>query len=827
MEKSARSSILAWIEKEKILTETGEPFDFIKEFGFLADVYLDNSPFICARKAAQVGFTTYEIIRSIWEAKRENIDIIYVLPTADDVKKFSGGKTNRIIARSPVLQELVKDKDSVEQKQIGEATIYYQGSWTERTALMISAKKLVVDELDRCKSEVVEQYDSRLQAVPNPRKAFFSNPSIPDFGISKIYEQSDQKKWHITHSCGETYVMDESCVDYEAEIYRCPKCEGEITDLERIRGDWVATGDKNAKWSGYWIPLWIKPSATAAQIAEYKREKSPEYFANFVAGLPYVGGGDKVAASTITNCLSLTVNLQEEPIIIGVDTGLPIHIVCANKQGFFYYDTLPMPTAKSSPYDDLENLLKRWKRSIIISDQGGDLIGIRELQAKYPGRVFLCYYRRDKSGIQMIDWGRGDEYGRVVVDRNRMIQLFVDEMLDRRITFNGTESEWQPYISHWMNIYRVWVPLPGEDRLTGRKEFRWERNGDDHFCFIAGTKITTIKGEVPIEDVRVNDLVLTRKGFKRVYHGGITKTNTQVLTVYFSNGSYFTATPDHPLLTRRGSIRLDSSVYGDIVYSCHNQKVLYTKGLLTAVTQSPHEGREESISSRTELSGLRGLFGFTNKYGLIPLALFLRGLSFTTKMAIRLIIKSQTWSVNRGLSTKATTQKIGFEIPLTEQRKRNTWARLESYRTRGARHLWERSGIGIMLSKVLCWLNPRVLFVLSAITRVIHEVELVVNSVPPDVVIVGLHENTEKKDVINIAVEGEAEYFANSILVKNCHASVYARVGLDRFSETMAKIVGEGVFDDLPSGQVIETDEKGQDQTRVIMRGFDEDSRWI
>ncbi len=439
-------------------------------------IYADKSPFICAIKAAQIGFSTYEILKSAWEAYYDNIDIIYVLPTAKDVQQFSGGKTNRIIAQNPDLQRWTQDKDSIEQKRFGDATIYYRGAQTERTALMISAKKLIVDELDRCPSSIIEQYDSRLQAVSDPRKAFFSNPSLPDFGIDKIYKQSDQKKWHITHACGKTYVMDESCIDYDAEIYRCPKCGGEITDNQRQWGKWIATGNPNAQWSGYWIPLWITTWTPASKIAQYKREKSPEYFSNFVAGLPYVGGGDKVPASTVLGCLSDKVNSQQEPIIIGVDTGLPTHLVMANKEGFFYYETI-----KDGLYDKLEAYLKRWPKAIIVCDQGGDLIGIRELQHKYPARVFLVWYRADRKGIQMIEWGRDKEYGKVVADRNRLIQVFIEEMQDKRVTFNGTESEWQEYISHWMNIYREWVPLAGEDRVTGRKEFRWERNGPDHY----------------------------------------------------------------------------------------------------------------------------------------------------------------------------------------------------------------------------------------------------------------------------------------------------------------------------------------------------------
>jgi hypothetical protein len=149
----------------------------------------------------------------------------------------------------------------------------------------------------------------------------------------------------------------------------------------------------------------------------------------------------------------------------------------ANKQGFFHYGRCSDPGTGKDPYDELEAFLKRWPNSIMISDQGGDLIGIRKLQAKYPGRVFLVWYRADKKGTELIQWGEAEEYGKVVVDRNRMIQLFIDEMLDKRVTFNGSESDWQEYIVHWMNIYRTW-----EENALGVREFKWERQGPDHYC---------------------------------------------------------------------------------------------------------------------------------------------------------------------------------------------------------------------------------------------------------------------------------------------------------------------------------------------------------
>lgn len=485
-------SIHSWIQNNNIKTETGKVLDF-HTHRFLFDIYRDNSKYIVCEKAAQVGFTTFEILNSFWKAYNQGLDIIYVLPTATDVKDFAGGKVNRLIDQNPILQEWVKDKDSVEQKRVGKATIYYRGSWSDRAALMISADWLILDEYDRSKQEILEMYESRLQHSDHGKKSIFSNPSKPDFGVDKWYQVSDQKRWYIKHSCKEIYELDESCIDYASEIYRCPKCKGEISDECRRMGEWI---DKNGipftnkleddEWSGYRIPLWIWCEIPASKIAEYKREKTPEYFANFVAGMPYLNTNNALSLPILQSNLIENVNTQEGRIIIGVDTGHNIHYTLANKDGIFFHgycqSVAENPTPGYDPYDELDKLMIRFPRSIMVADQGGDLIGIRKLQAKYRGRVFLCWFTKETKTQQIIRWGDNDEEGKVLVDRNRAIQLVVDELKEQRFPIWGTKEDWQPYFDHWLNIYRVQETQGEEGDPQYNWRWVWKRKGADHWA---------------------------------------------------------------------------------------------------------------------------------------------------------------------------------------------------------------------------------------------------------------------------------------------------------------------------------------------------------
>jgi hypothetical protein len=482
-------SIHNWIIKNGIKTETGKPLDF-HIHRYLYDIYRDNSQFLCCIKAGQIGFSTMAILKTIWLARNKRIDIGYILPTVEMVQKFVGSKVNRMAQQNPVINSWFKEKDSISQKQIDENYIFYLGAQTDRSAIMLSLDMLVADEYDKAPQDILEIYDSRLQHSKHGIKWVFSNPTIPNFGVDRFWELSDKKIWHIKHSCGAIYPLDESCIDYVDEVYKCPSCKKEITDEQRRMGEWVATAD--GKWSGYWIPLWLSPDISAATIAEKKNRNTSEYFANFVAGTAYINVNNMLSQQVLESNLTEEVNSQEGRIIIGVDTGHNIHYTLANKEGMFYHGYCPSVEENEkgerlpnyNPWNEIERLLIKYPRSIAIIDQGGDLIGPRILQAKYRGRVFLCWSTKEKRTQQIITWGENDEDGKVQADRNRLVQLFVDELKDQRAVFNGSAEDWQPWFNHALNIYRV-KEIQGEDENDPQYGWRyvWKRKGPDHWFF--------------------------------------------------------------------------------------------------------------------------------------------------------------------------------------------------------------------------------------------------------------------------------------------------------------------------------------------------------
>lgn len=478
-----------WVIKHKIKNEVGFPIDF-KKRKFLYDIYNDLSPKQVILKPPQVGMTVANTLKSLYVAKKLKRQIIYTLPTQGDIQDMVGGSFNRIIAQNPILMDWVKDHDTIEQKSVGDSMIFYRGTFTAKQAMMIPSGLNIHDEVDASDPQVISQYETRLQAQEDGGwRWYFSHPSLSGHGVDVYWQQSDKKEWFVTcDECKkEQILLWPESINIERGNYICKFCSSTLSDDARIKGIWRATA--TGEFSGYHISQLMLYNKSAKDIikAFNDPQKDKQYFYNYVLGLPYIGSEDRIEPSVVLrNCVDV-VNAQEGVTIIGADTGHGIHYVLMNKQGVFYYDHETEITASKDPYDVIKAHLRRFQRSIAVFDQGGDLIGVRKLQAEFPGRVFLCFYRKDRKTVDLIQWGEGEEYGKVQVDRNRMMTLAVEQLRDiGRVRLDGTKDEWAEFASHFGNMYREKLTVKAtpekDDKTLYGNEYVWKRNGPDHFA---------------------------------------------------------------------------------------------------------------------------------------------------------------------------------------------------------------------------------------------------------------------------------------------------------------------------------------------------------
>ena len=260
---------------------------------------------------------------------------------------------------------------------------------------------------------------------------------------------------------------------------------------------------------------------------------------------------------------------------------------------------------------------------------------------------------------------------------------------------------------------------------------RWKaqaESGAHDDCFTRGTMILTEDGNRPIEDIKVGDFVMTRKGFRPVVF-----TRSRMAKVIKKIG--LTGTPEHPVITKNGEVDLKNIKDSDILY-IWNEKQLSIEERSITDTQAPKENSTECTSGDM-ISGRNHHSRCTGKFGLTSLVRYLKDILCTIKMTIPSTMNQKTLNV----FLEATTLNNICEHPKeenyhlitpkdltisTDQRKRQT----------------ARSVVRSLLTLV-CG-------VLGSVRRYVK---------------VGIG---GKERVYNLQVAEVPEYFANNILVHNC-----------------------------------------------------------
>lgn len=492
-EQLSAVNIHLFLEHYSISNDQGEKLDF-KDHPYLWDIYNDWTPKQCIKKCAQVGISTTIVIKALWACKNKGLDIIYSFPTFDLASKMVSSKVNRLIANNPIFQQWTADQDSIEQKRLGKNVIYFQGTSNEGAAIALPADLYIADEVDRADQKITELFSSRLQHSKFAWEWRFSNPSVPENGVDVWWQQSDQKEWFVECVCGVEQIL--TMQHIRNDIFACEKCGAE---LNRLKGRWIARF-KDREISGWHISSLMASHMTPAKLLQEERDKPAQQFSNMILGEPYVGSGNYLPRHMLFGNLTPRDNPQDCAPVIGVDTGKKIHYVVGNKYGLFF-------NGEASDYEPIRSILKNDSRALAVIDQGGDITAPRKLQEDFPGQVYLCSFVTSQDVAPR--WKR--DTGMVNTDRNKAIQLLVDEFTEKRIPLFGPKEDWSEYADHWSHLYRV---LEEDER--GRRKYIWQRNGDDHLA------LATVYFRMGVDRVTIGEGELIMPGGNLFQSRGIT-----------------------------------------------------------------------------------------------------------------------------------------------------------------------------------------------------------------------------------------------------------------------------------------------------------------
>ena len=462
----------------------GKPFRF-EDHAYLRAIYDDTAAHIVLTKAAQIGGTTWAILKAV-HACAMGLNVMYFFPTRTDVLEFSKSRVGPLLADNPFLERLLHHTDTAGLKRIGSSHLYMRGMQSSVGMKSVPADMLVFDELDEATPDAKSLATERLSHSDYKRIIELSNPSLPGYGIDEAYQLSDQRHWTIRCAgCGTWTALDKEFpakLGQEVRIIRqredggyyraCPKCDDE---LDLAAGEWVADFPDRTT-HGYRISQLFSSKVDPGEILEeYRRTRFPERFFNLKIGLAWADVQNRLDEAAVLACCGEhgLAERSREHCTMGVDTGKELHVVVSRwtnpsreQREVIYLGTL-------QEYSELDELMRRFNVATCVIDALPEIHATREFAKRHPGQVYLNYFVETQRGSYAWD---PEEH---IVRENRTETLDASRQVvrEREVVLPRGGEILREFARHLAADVKQLV----EDEATGQQAYRYVRTGTDHY----------------------------------------------------------------------------------------------------------------------------------------------------------------------------------------------------------------------------------------------------------------------------------------------------------------------------------------------------------
>jgi len=470
-------SIGAWAEGTPIILD-GKPFTFHKH-EYLRQPYQDNHPYLVEMKAAQLGLTTKAILKVLYGARyRGYKGVLYLFPSRSDALDFSRSRVAPLIEDNPAfIGRWVRDTDAAGIKRIWNSFLYLRGMVSRVGLKSIPVDLICFDELDEAPQKAVDMAMERMGHSEFRESHKLSNPTIPDYGIDKAFQETDQRYWLLKcEKCGAYTCLEDTfpgcLLEVGGRVIRaCSSCQGELNPSV---GEWVAKRPGVTEKRGYHYSQLFSHYVDPGDILhQYRTTNNLQDFYNLKIGVAYVEAENRLSVEEV---LALCGNegiasSDSGPCTMGVDQGKDLHVVIGKRQWDKAGKIVHLGVYRD--WEELDRLMKNFNVSRCVVDALPETRNARAFAERHKGKVFLNYYQERQKG--KYKWNEKDLT--VACNRTEALDASHNEVMQGQVVLPKECGIVREFAQHLHNVAKKLE----EDEETGSKRYVYVKLGPDHF----------------------------------------------------------------------------------------------------------------------------------------------------------------------------------------------------------------------------------------------------------------------------------------------------------------------------------------------------------
>jgi hypothetical protein len=430
-------------------------------------------------KAAQIGNTTKAILRSLHAARYGGMrGILYLFPSRTDVLDFSRSRISTLIEENPsTIGKWIKETDNAGLKRIWNTSLYLRGMQSRVGLKSIPVDMIVFDELDEAPQKMVDMAMERMGHSELKIVSMLSNPTLPDYGIDKAFQETDQRYWLLKcEKCGEYTCLEDTfpgcLLEVGGRVIRaCRRCKAEISPSV---GEWVAKRPSITDRRGYhYSQLFSSYVDPGAILHQFRTTNNLTDFYNLKIGVAYVEATNRLTVQEVLGLCGSSgmASFDPGPCTMGVDQGSDLHVVIGKRGGQRGSKIVHMEVYKE--WDELDKLMKSFRVTKCVVDALPETRNARAFTMRHKGKVFLNYYQIHQKGSYKWD----EKEATVACNRTESLDASHNEIMQEKIELPRESAIVGSFAEHMHNVAKRLE----EDEETGSKRYIYVKLGPDHF----------------------------------------------------------------------------------------------------------------------------------------------------------------------------------------------------------------------------------------------------------------------------------------------------------------------------------------------------------